>query len=223
MFKKIIVAEDIDSENLGVVSSISKFMNAEIVATQSCDKAFSRIKEAIHKKAPYELLITDLSFNLDTRIAHKITSGKQLIAEVRNIQPDIKIIVFSGEDKPAIIKSLFDQDLIEGYVCKGLFGLSELKKGIISIYNGNNFACPVSKNALHEQNLIQLDTYEIKLLQLLADGNTQDEVSQQFVLEGLEPSSKRSIEDRIRKLRLVFDAKNNVQLIHLVNGMGLIS
>ncbi|MBQ4819607.1 response regulator transcription factor [Aquimarina sp. MMG016] len=223
MFTKIIIAEDIDSENLGIVSSISNLAQAQIDTVQSCDKALSRIKESINKGEPYNLLISDLSFNLDTRIPHKITSGKELIKEAKNIQPDIKIIVFSGEDKSAIIKSLFGNHSIDGYVCKGLYGLSELKKAINQVYQGNPFTCPVSKNALHQKNVTQLDPYEVRLLRLLANGYKQDEISLHFIEKGIEPNSKRSIEDRIRKLRQDFDAKTTIQLIHMVDGMGLIS
>ncbi|WP_298539505.1 DNA-binding response regulator [uncultured Aquimarina sp.] len=223
MFKRIIIAEDSDSDNLGIVSSISTSTEATVDNTQSCDKTLSKIKEAIQKGEPYDLLISDLSFNLDARISHKITSGKQLIATVKSIQPDIKIIVFSGEDKPAIVKSLFENHHINGYVCKGLYGLSELKKAITQVYKGNTFSCPVSKHALRQNNVTQLDPYEIQLLQLLANGYKQDEISHQFAEKGIEPNSKRSIEDRIRKLRQDFDAKTTIQLIHLVDGMGLIS
>ncbi|WP_299311433.1 response regulator [uncultured Aquimarina sp.] len=222
MFKKIIIAEDMDSENLGIVSSINTSLQTPVETTQSCDKTLSRIKQAIKNKNPYELLISDLSFNLDTRVSHKITTGKQLIAAVKQLQSDIKVIVFSGEDKPAIIKSLFENHQIDGYVCKGLYGLSELKKAIHQVANNNTFTCPVSKNALHQKNVTQLDSYEIQLLQLLANGYKQDEISTQFAEKGIEPNSKRSIEDRIRKLRQDFDAKTTIQLIHLVDGMGLI-
>ncbi|WP_378174254.1 DNA-binding response regulator [Aquimarina sp. SS2-1] len=223
MFTKIIIAEDIDSENLGIISSISTSTKARVDNTQSCDKTLSKIKEALQKNEPYDLLISDLSFDLDPRISHKITSGKQLIAAAKDVQPDIKIIVFSGEDKPAIIKSLFENHQIDGYVCKGLYGLSELKKAITEVNKGNTFSCPVSKNALHQKNVTQLDSYEVQLLKLLANGYKQDEISLHFAEKGIEPNSKRSIEDKIRKLRQDFDAKTTIQLIHLVNGMGLIS
>ncbi|WP_299897142.1 DNA-binding response regulator [uncultured Aquimarina sp.] len=223
MFKRIIIAEDIDSENLGIVSSINALTQTEAETNQSCDKTLSRIKEAIIKEQPYDLLISDLSFNLDTRISHNITTGKELIHQVKNIQPDIKVIVFSGEDKPAIIKSLFDSYNINGYVCKGLYGLSELKKAISQVYLGNTCTCPVSKHALHQSNVTQLDPYEVQLLKLLANGYKQDEISLHFIEKGIEPNSKRSIEDKIRKLRQDFDAKTTIQLIHLVDGMGLIS
>ncbi|MBW1297024.1 DNA-binding response regulator [Aquimarina litoralis] len=223
MFKRIIIAEDIDSENLGIVSSINVLTQTEAETNQSCDKTLSRIKEAIIKEKPYDLLISDLSFNLDTRISHNITTGKELIHQVKNVQPDIKVIVFSGEDKPAIIKSLFDNYNIDGYVCKGLYGLSELKKAISQVHFGNTYTCPVSKHALHQSNVTQLDSYEVQLLKLLANGYKQDEISLHFIEKGIEPNSKRSIEDKIRKLRQEFDAKTTIQLIHLVDGMGLIS
>ncbi len=223
MFTKIIIAEDSDSDNLGLVASISTLTQAQIDTAQSCDKTFSKIRQAIQLNVPYELLICDLSFDLDTRISHKIIEGRELIAKVKTIQPDINIIVFSSQDKPAIIKPLFEQKHINGYVCKGLYGLSELKKAIAQVYQGNIFTCPVSKNALHQNHVTQLDTYEVTLLQLLAKGYKQDEIHLYFEKHGLEPSSRRSIENKIRKLRQDFDAKTTIQLVHLVNEMGLIS
>ncbi|WP_128755169.1 DNA-binding response regulator [Aquimarina sediminis] len=222
MFTKIIIAEDIDNENLGIVSSVNELTNAQVDTAQFCDKTKLKIERAIQEGTPYQLLISDLSFTLDYK-KHQITSGKQLIGEVKKIQPNIKIIVFSGEDKPAIIKSLFENYQINGYVCKGLYGLSELNKAIQQVYDGKPYTCPVSKNAMHQNNILQLDPYEIQLLTLLVQGYKQEEIRQYLVKKEISPNSKRSIEDRIRKLREYFNAKTNIQLVYMVNQLGLIS
>ncbi|EZH75759.1 hypothetical protein ATO12_02940 [Aquimarina atlantica] len=222
MFTKIIIAEDIDNENLGIVSSVHAFTNAQVDTAQFCDKTRLKIERALQEDVPYQLLISDLSFTLDYK-EHTITSGKQLIEEVKKIQPDIKIIVFSGEDKPTIMKSLFENYKINGYVCKGLYGLSELNKAIQAVYDHKTFTCPVSKSALHQKNVLQLDAYEIQLLTLLVQGYKQEEISQYLIQNNISPNSRRSVEDRIRKLREDFNAKTNVQLIYMVNQLGLIS
>ncbi len=222
MFTKILIAEDRDNENLGIVSAVRKFTNAHIDTAQFCDKTLLKIKEAIQKGTPYQLLISDLSFTLDYK-KHQITSGKELIEEVKKIQPDIKIIVFTGEKKPAIIKSFFTNQKIDGYVCKGLYGLSELIKAITAVDQGNTYTCPVSTDALHQKNVLKLDPYEILLLKLLVQGYKQEEISQYLVEHDIIPNSKRSVEDRIRKLRDDFNAKTNIQLVYMVNQLGLIS
>ncbi len=221
MFTKILIAEDEDSDNLGIVSAVSEFTNTSVDTAQFCDKTILKIKEAIHKGNPYDLLISDLSFALDYK-RHTITTGKQLIEEVKKIQPAIKIIVFTGEKKPAIIKSFFANHKINGYVCKGLYGLPQLINAINAVDQGHTYTCPVSKDALHQKNVLQLDTYEVQLLKLLAKGYKQDEISQYFIENDITPNSRRSIEDKIRKLRDDFNAKTNIQLIYTVNQLGLI-
>ncbi|MBP2831886.1 response regulator transcription factor [Aquimarina sp. U1-2] len=221
MFKKILIAEDVDNENLGIVSAVKEFTDATVDTAQFCDKTLLKIKEALRKNIPYDLLISDLSFALDYK-KHNITSGKQLIEEVKKVQPDIRIIVFTGEKKPAIIKSFFANQKINGYVCKGLYGLSELTKAITAVDRGNTYTCPVSKDALHQKNVLQLNKYEVQLLKLLAKGYKQDEISQRFIENNITPNSRRSIEDKIRKLRDDFSAKTNIQLVYIVNQLGLI-
>lgn len=222
MFTKILIAEDRDNENLGIVSEVRKFTSAHIDTAQFCDKTMLKIKAALQNETPYELLISDLSFTLDYK-KHKITSGKELIEEVKKIQPHIKIIVFTGEKKSAIIKSFFENQRINGYVCKGLYGLSELVKAITAVDQGDRYTCPVSKDALQQKNVLKLDQYEVQLLKLLAKGYKQEEISQYFIDNNIVPNSKRSIEDRIRNLRENFNAKTNIQLIYMVNQLGLIS
>ncbi|MEW7292192.1 DNA-binding response regulator [Aquimarina sp. 2304DJ70-9] len=221
MFTKILIAEDEDSDNLGIVSAVSEFTKAHVDTAQFCDKTLLKLKNAIHKNTPYDLLITDLSFVIDYK-KHHITTGKQLIEEVKKVQPSIKIIVFTGEKKPAIIKSFFTNHKIDGYVCKGLYGLTQLVQAITAVDQGNIYTCPVSKDALHQKNVLQLDQYEIQLLKLLAQGYKHEEISLYLIENDIEPSSKRSVEDKIRKLRDDFNAKTNIQLVYIVNQLGLI-
>ena len=113
-----------------------------------------------------------------------------MIEEVKKLQPDIKIIVFTGEKKPAIIKSFVEYLKVDGYVCKGLYGLSELNKAITAVDQGNVYTCPVTTNALHQKNVLKLDAYEIQLLKLLVQGYKQEEISQYLIEHHITPNSQ---------------------------------
>jgi hypothetical protein len=63
--------------------------------------------KALKDNDPYDLLISDLSFKIDHR-QNRLTCGDELIEAVKKIQPHIKTIVFSIEDKSYRIKSLFN-------------------------------------------------------------------------------------------------------------------
>ena len=95
MFKKILIAEDTMSTNDGLVKSLSPIV-PNIETAQYCDEALLKIKKALQNKSPFELLLTDLSFD-NTYRERKLTSGESLITAVKEVQPNIKIMVFSME------------------------------------------------------------------------------------------------------------------------------
>ena len=98
MFTKILVAEDYESSNISVQKALEDLQIANPKFASYCDDALRIIKMAVSENAPFELLITDLSFEEDHR-AQKINSGQELIDAVREIQPELKIIVFSVNKK----------------------------------------------------------------------------------------------------------------------------
>ncbi len=100
-----------------------------------CDEAFNRIQLAIQKGKPYDLLITDLSFDVDGNV-QKIANGYELIRAVRTIQPEIMILVFTGEDRAANINKLYAQYKIDAYVRKAWHDIKELKRAFEALEEG---------------------------------------------------------------------------------------
>jgi two-component system capsular synthesis response regulator RcsB len=127
MFKKIIVAEDIDGLNIGVHETLRTLGIAHIEPVKYCDETLNKINRALLDTVPYDLLITDLSFEQDHRPAI-LKSGEDLIAAVKKVQPNIKIIVLSVEDRPFRIKTLFDDFGIDALLLKGAIVWKSLKK-----------------------------------------------------------------------------------------------
>ena len=115
MFKKILIAEDIDSINFGINTLLKERYEADIRNTKYCDEALLKVKRAIMEGQPFDLLITDLSFMEDHRES-KIKNGEELIEAILTEQPDIKVIIYSIEDRPYKIKSLFEEYNIDAYI-----------------------------------------------------------------------------------------------------------
>ena len=221
MFTKILVAEDTDSNKEGVVSLLRQLMVNEIDKTPYCHEALLKIKRALKDNDPFDLLISDLSFTTPNS-KNNINSGYELIPQVKTIQPNIKIIAFTVEDKQPNIKHLIEEIKIEGYVCKGIYGLTELKKAVNTVYNNQQYLCPVSSSALKQKNVIQLDNYEKKILELIANGLTQKEISEHFKVSGISPNSKSAIEKRINRLKDILNANTQAQMVHLAYLLDLI-
>lgn len=221
MFKKILVAEDIDSINIGLVSALQELDSVEVHHTKYCDEALLKIKKAKLDNVPFDLLITDLSFKEDHRTTI-IKSGDELTEEARKVQPDIKVIIYSIEDRPVRIKMLFDSNNIDGYISKGRNSTSELIKAIEIIFDGNRYIPKSVVNSLKDDTLFEVETYDIDLLKCLSRGLLQEEISAEFKNKGYSSSSTSSIEKRINKLRTYFNAKNTTHLISITKDMGLI-
>jgi two-component system capsular synthesis response regulator RcsB len=222
MFQKVITADDLDTINIAVMHALQELEIPVIQHSKYCDEAFLKIKKAQLDKEPYDLLITDLSFRADHR-DEKIGSGEELIRAVRRLQPDIKILVFSIEDKAHRIKSLIRNENIDGYVLKGRNSIPELKKAIQSIYTSEQkFLSPEIAHAILDRTLLEIETYDIELLKALAKGLTVDDTSSYFQVEKIAPHGTSSIEKRINKLKIIFKANNNVHLIAIVKDLGLV-
>ena len=222
MFKKVIVSEDFDSINIAVVQALESLCIPEIQYAKYCDDTYLKIKKAQIDNEPFDLMITDLSYKNDHRI-NKLNSGEELIAAVKKAQPNIKVIVYSVEDKSYRVKSLFEDLGIDGYIMKGRNSIPELQKAIRALYKGNEkIISSELSHVLNDKSLIEIETYDIELLKLLSKGLIQDEIALQFKNAGIAPNGSSSIEKRINKLKIYFKANNNVHLIAMAKDLGLV-
>lgn len=221
MFKKVLVAEDMDSINHAVASILNEMNIPEITHAQYCDKAWLLAKKALQDDKPFDLLICDLSFKEDHR-DEKIKSGKELIALLKSEYPDLKIIVNSIEDHPQTVKELWESGNIDGYVCKDRRGLKELKIAIEKLWKGKTYNSPTIEKALNQNNLLVLNDFEINIVKFLSNGLTQDQIQEELKILNIKPRSKSAIEKRLKDLRDEFNANTNPHLISIMKDLQLI-
>jgi DNA-binding NarL/FixJ family response regulator len=221
MFKKILIAEDFQDTNTGIANTLSNKLNISGIQEELyCDKAYNRLKFAHLNNEPFELLITDLHFK-ESHISRKLSSGKELINAVKLIQPSIKIIVNSMEDNPSKIRMLFEEQKIDGYVCKGRHSLDELAAALVDIHLNKTYVSP-QINLTATDNLVELDDFDIIVLKELAEGLSKKEIAIKFKKYNITPSSESTIDKRVSKLFDNFGAKNTTQLIAILTRDGLI-
>jgi DNA-binding NarL/FixJ family response regulator len=221
MFKKVLIAEDMDDINTGVLAALSELNITTIDQAQYCDDADLKVKKAQIDQMPYELLITDLSFVEDHR-EQVLTSGEDLIVKLKQEQPDLKVIVYSVEDKLQRVRRLVTQYGIDAYVCKGRKSLQELKNAIKAVAKGEQYLSSKVGGALGNKNDMEIDDYDIELLKLLSKGLSQDEIAKNLKGRNISPNSLSSIEKRLSKLKIYFKANNAIHLIANAKDLGLI-
>ncbi len=221
MFTKILVAEDVGSIGMGVRQMLSSLKIPMIKEVQYCDDAFLQLKKAQVDGQPYELLITDLSFQPDHR-ATNFASGEELLAAIHTDFTDLKTIVYSIDHRLHKARTLIDQYGINAYVCKGREGLKHLRAAIVAVNDGERYLSPEVSRAIAATHQQEIEDYDIRLLQLLARGYSKIEISDYLASQNITPSSTSSIEKRQGKLLVTFGARNATHLISIVQGIGLI-
>ncbi len=222
MFKKVLVAEDLDSISITVVQVLEELKIPVIHHVKYCDEGLLKIKKASFENEPYDLLITDLSFKSDHRKV-TLTSGDELIEAVNKVQPNIKKIVFSIEDKSYRIKSLFNDLGINAYVSKGRNSIAELKNAIVATFNNEEKILSSDLSfTFNDKSLIEIESYDISILKLLSQGYILESISKEFKDLSITPNGTSSIEKRINKLKIYFKANNNVHLIAIAKDFGLV-
>lgn len=221
MFKRVLVADDIDSINHAVASVLKSFDIERVEYAQYCDKAYVKAKKALLDGEPFDLLICDLSFKTDHREV-KISGGRDLIPLLKKEDPNLKVLVNTIEDNPHTVKSLWNSGNIDAYVCKDRNGMQELNDAIISLSRGKTYNSPKLERSMKQENLVVLKDFEVKLLTAISNGYTQDEIQEKFKKENISPSSKSAIEKRLKELREEFNARTTPHLISIIKDLKLI-
>ncbi|MEJ5050770.1 response regulator [Chryseobacterium culicis] len=220
MFKKVLIAEDHEVRNLGVVNTLTELQIQTFDFVNYCDDAFQKIKTAATDNVSYDLLITDLSFDKD-HIEQKINSGQKLIEEVKKIQPNLKVIAFSIEKKPKIIDDLFKIQNINGFVSKGRNDGKDLRNTIKKVFSGETVIPQEILNSIRNTSF-EFTEYDENLIELLSKGWKQSEIETYFKENKITPDSRSAIEKRLNDLRFELGAKNNIELIVICKDIGII-
>lgn len=220
MFSKILIAEDHESSNFSVQKVLEELQISQVDHVYYCDDAFSYLKKSLESE-PYEVIITDLSFEEDDR-KQLIKNGRELIKSCRKIDPKLKVIVFSGEHRLGVIDLLFKELKIDAFVRKARSDSKELKKAIEAVYNDETYISHNLKLPVKSANTLEFSNYDIILLQLLSDGILQKNIPKKLQEKNIYPNSLSSVEKRVNAMKLILAANNIEELITSSKDIGII-
>lgn len=221
MITKVLIAEDQESANISVQKTLEELGITNIDYAFYCDDALDKIARAAKSDQSFDLLITDLHFEPDYRV-QTIIGGADLITAVRQIQPDLKILVFSAENKPATIEILFEQLSIDGYVRKARNDAKELKQAIGQISQHQRYFPRHVMQLIKHKNTYEFTEFDITIISLLAQGMLQKDIPAYLQKNQIRPSGLSSIEKRLNYMKETLDFSKNEQLVAFCKDMGII-
>lgn len=220
MFQKVLVVEDLDSIGFGIAQMLKQEAEiSEVHQSLYCDDAYLKFLRAIKDGDPFDLVITDLSFKTDHRV-NRINSGDELVKTLKLKQPHLKAIVYSVEDRSVRVRSLFNKQKIDAYVVKGRKGLKHLLEAIDVVSRHKTYISPDLSGFMNRKEIFEIEDYDIELLKQLSNGFNQKEISVLFKKQNIHPCGISSIEKRLNRLKLEFNAKNVIQLVAMGKDLG---
>jgi two-component system capsular synthesis response regulator RcsB len=220
MFENVLIAEDHESVNLSLRRTLEDLQITRFDYAYYCDQALSKIKKALQIGQPYDLLITDLYFEIDGS-SEQLFEGPDLIKEAKALQSNLKILVFSAESRPLIIRPLFDDLGIDGYVRKARRDAQELKAALESIKQ-NKKHYPRELRQPKQENLHAFTDYDKTVIRLLAEGYAQKDIPDYLGTHKILPSGLSSVEKRLNLIKISMGFSKNEQLVAYCKEMGLI-
>jgi two-component system, NarL family, captular synthesis response regulator RcsB len=221
MIDKVIIAEDQEITNLSVQRTMEDLRISKVDYVFYCDDALSRIQVAKQNGEPYELLITDLYFE-DDGTHQKIAGGFDLIRSVREVQPDIMILIFSAENRPATIDMLFKNYEIDGYVRKARHDAKELKLALDTISKRQQYYPRALAQLVKQSNTYEFTEFDINIIRLLSQGYQQNEIPDYLREHNIKPSSLSTIEKRLNQIRDELSFTKNEQLVLFCKEAGIL-
>jgi two-component system capsular synthesis response regulator RcsB len=212
MFKKVLIAEDHEHTNISVRKTLEELGIPQRDFRYYCDDALDLVKVALRLEMPFDLLITDLSFEEDHN-TQLITGGKELIKAVRAVQPALKIIVFSLENNISLVDELFDDLDIDAYVRKARYDAADLRRAVDAVYNHKKYRSADLMHTKKTENSYDFKTVDIEIITLLCNGVPQKNIPSYLLQKNIKPSGLSSVEKRLNSIKTSLNIFSNEQLI----------
>ncbi|OCX54267.1 transcriptional regulator [Mucilaginibacter sp. PPCGB 2223] len=212
MFQSALIVEDHQSSNQWIQQILKDLGVMTVKYAYYCDDALLMLKRALEDNTPFDLLLTDLSFDEDGRV-QQLRNGAMLIEAAKNLQPDLRVLVFSAEPDPAVVGNLFKQLDINGYVHKGRRDMTDLKTAVEYIHQHKKFVPAEFQQAVRSKNAHDFSTYDIQIISLLAQGTLQKNIPAILQQSGAKATSLSSVEKRLNQIRETLGFTKNEQLV----------
>jgi two-component system capsular synthesis response regulator RcsB len=212
MFQNVLIAEDHQSINISVRKTLDDLGITNKIFMSYCDEAYKLTQINIKHGNPFDLLITDLSFDEDQN-KQAIGGGKELISMIKTLQPNLKIIVFSHENNIDVVDELFDVSGIDGYVRKGRNDAEDLRRAIENVSQNRRYRTAELRHNKRIEKTYDFKIIDIEIITLLCDGRSQKEIPDLLKKKNLTPSGLSSIEKRLNHIKTALEFSNNGQLI----------
>ncbi|MDN3584387.1 response regulator [Mucilaginibacter flavus] len=220
-FNHILIVEDQDLANLSLRLTLEGLELPRPVHIYHTGHALSMLKKALSENEPFDLLVTDLYFE-EEGTAKQLPDGMELIRGAKLLQPELKVLVFSTESKIAMIRGLYEDLGIDGFVRKARGDAGELKNALEQLSENRRYYPRDYRSLAAKENQHEFTDRDKAIVRLLNEGFSQKEIADWLELNGMPPFRLSSVEKRLKLMREAMNFSKNQQLIGFCKDLGMI-
>lgn len=165
----------------------------------------------ILKKERFDILLLDIHFGK--------YDGRQIIEEIKEMAPGMKIIALTSHADSVTIKSSVNAGF-DGYLLK-IDGREDIEKALKAVVNNEQYFSPKTQQAFFEMNAkrnrVLLTDREKEILQLIVLEKTTKEIAEQLFL------SEKTIETHRASIMQKLEVKNIAGMVKKAIMQGLVN
>jgi len=220
---KVLLVDDHQVIIEGLITLLKHIESIEIETANSCDEAYYKIKSSI-EQVPFDIIFTDLSFDIDPKDNVELLGGEDLIKKIKEENLAIKVGVITGHSEINRVYNVIENLKPSAYILKGKCSTSDLSFAIQKMLNGEVFYTHEIHQKLLKRVLVEIQMDDVAL-QILSEIPKHSKISN---LEGIVKKEDgtyvklRTIENKLARLRIDFNANNNTDLVLKAKEFGII-
>lgn len=171
---------------------------------------YMELKNILEKEC-FDVLLLDIHFGRH--------DGREIIAEIKQMVPDMKIIALTSHADAVTIKSSVSAGF-DGYLLK-IDGREDIEKALKAVTNNEKYFSPKTQQVFFESKVsksnVELTEREKEILQLIVQEKTTKEIAEQLFL------SEKTIETHRGNIMLKLDVRNIAGMVKKAIMQGLVN
>lgn len=204
---KILLADDHTMVLDGLALLLSTF---EFVEKTKGTLNYMELKNLL-KQECFDVLLLDIHFGK--------YDGREIIQELKQFAPNIKIIALTSNADAVTIKSSVNAGF-DGYLLK-IDGREEIEKALQAVTNNQKYFSPKTQQVFFElqtsKNKIELTERELEILQLIVHEKTTKEIAEQLCI------SEKTVETHRSSIMLKLEVRNIAGMVKKSIMQGLVN
>lgn len=219
---KVLLVDDHELMLTGLKEVLASIGVHEVETCNNPQKAFDKVKLQNDLKSPYDLVLTDLSFEKYSQM--EIGNGEELMKRIKDLGLKVNLGVITGHGETQRVVQILNNHKPSLYLLKDDCHSEELDRALTALINKKAYySAEVNKKILYKRAVdIRMDYSSVQILNQLDKQCKISNMVGMITNKSGKELSLRSIDNRLAAMREELQAVNNIDLVIKAKELGII-